>query len=143
MTEINLKQDILTELIQSLLTNYDRLINASITDEAVAADEDRYMCFARNNEHLIRVMMVESLKVTDEEPVIFSILETLMSNVAEDSHHQERLMAEFFTNIMPAMSYICYRSAWSDKYQTSIKDQDETFNKLLRTTHGYYHKAME
>lgn len=132
MTEINLKQDILTELIQSLLTNYDRLINASITDEAVAADEDRYMCFARNNEHLIRVMMVESLKVTDEEPVIFSILETLMSNVAE-----------FFTNIMPAMSYICYRSAWSDKYQTSIKDQDETFNKLLRTTHGYYHKAME
>lgn len=132
MTEINLKQDILTELIQSLLTNYDRLINASITDEAVAADEDRYMCFARNNEHLIRVMMVESLKVTDEEPVIFSILETLMSNVAE-----------LFTNIMPAMSYICYRSAWSDKYQTSIKDQDETFNKLLRTTHGYYHKAME
>ena len=52
----------------------------------------------------------------------------------------ERLIAEFFTNIIPLFSFLCFYKSWVDYFKMDEKNLGEVFRKILAETHGTYHK---
>ncbi len=66
---------------------------------------------------VLRIILVESIKKTNTKPKIFNLVESLID--VEESFsitkrnggydRNERLVAEFFTNIIPVIAYLCFR----------------------------------
>ncbi len=152
------KDEILEVLIQNFLREYLELIAIAETDTHQKKAEElperiqtRYSGFEEKNADLIRIIMLESLKKSNENPVIFKIVESMIekettfsaSKCGNTYDKQERLVAEFFTNIIPNYAYICFRESWINHFGIEKKGLGELFTKVFMETHGAYHKYHE
>jgi hypothetical protein len=59
-------------------------------------------------------------------------------NQSYDYH--ERLVAEFFTDIIPNYAYFCFSEARTDYFKIEKSKLDDIFNNVLVESHGAYHK---
>lgn len=149
------KNEILEALIKKFLYQYLELITVAETDtHQVKAEElqeriqTKYWMFAENNSDLIRIILVESLKKSTAKPVIFKIVESmiekestyLISDTSDNYDKQERLVAEFFTNLIPISAYFCFRDSWINHFQMEEKNLNNIFINVFMATHGAYHK---
>jgi AcrR family transcriptional regulator len=149
------KDEILEVLIQDFVKSYIELISVAEKDtHQTKADElaervqNRYAQFEENNADLIRIILIESLKKASEKPVVFKIVEAMIekegtfSGVVDwhEYNKQERLVAEFFTNIIPNYAYICFRGAWTKYFDIEPEGLSQLFTKVFMATHGAYHK---
>jgi hypothetical protein len=105
-----------------------------------------YSDFAMKNTDLIRIMFIESLKKNNENPAIFKIVELMMKNESEsikdntDYDINERLVAEFFTGLIPLYAYICFNEKWCEHFDIAKTNFDKLFLTHMAQTHGAYHK---
>lgn len=152
------KDEILEILIQDFVKNYLELITVAEKDthqskaqELADRIQNRYAQFEENNADLIRIILIESLKKSNGIPVIFKIVEAMIEKestfsgleIWNEHDKQERLVAEFFTNIIPNYAYICFRDAWTEHFDIKSEGLSKLFTKVFMATHGAYHKYHE
>ena len=144
-------------LIQGFINEYTELIHASEEDTHAKKAQDipdrlnSIYDFAQKNSDLVRIMLIDSLKKSEEKPVIYKIVEALAEKEQKQSglrsagnyDRDERLVAEFFTSIIPNCAYLCFCDSWTKYFGIEKEAFDELFLKVITSTHGAYHKYHE
>ncbi len=152
------KEEILTVLIDGFIQEYRGLLQVAQADshQTKAARlpermQDHYRDFNEKNADLIRIILMDSLKKTAKQPIIYQIVEALVKvdeafaekNAQLPYERKERLMAEFFTNIIPTYAFLCFSDSWLDYFEMDQAEYQKTFIKIFTATHGAYHKYHE
>jgi hypothetical protein len=104
-----------------------------------------YYEFGQRNSDLVRVIFIESLKKSTEQPIIFKVVEAMITkeskNNTEASYDlQERRIAEFFTSFIPNYAYICFAESWTKYFNIERTQFDKLYLHTYEETHGAYHK---
>jgi len=146
------KNEILEVLTENFINEYMNIINSvqnETHDEKAKNLPDRmknvYYGFGQKNADLLRVIFMDSLKKTKKQPIIFKVIEAMISKESEsnkDSSYdiQERRIAEFFTSFIPNYAYICFADSWTEYFNIDRKAFDNLYLKIYTETHGAYHK---
>ena len=147
------KDNILEVLIQELLSEFKELLaiakNDNHDDKPKTMKyklQEHYSGFIKKNVDLIRILLIESLKKDNEIPLIFKIVEELVNgdskNMKDDASYDlnERLIAEFFTSLVPIYSFFCFQEKWCNYFEINENDLKQIFLNVYEQTHGAYHK---
>jgi len=147
------KDDMLDVLISDFMTEFRQLLQISINDshkdksKTVAYKlEKHYSKFIKKNVDLIRIILIESLKKDTEVPSIFQIVGELVNNDNEEMKTSssydlnERLIAEFFTSLVPIYSFFCFEEKWCDYFDIEQECFKKLFINVYNATHGAYHE---
>lgn len=146
------KDEILEVLAANFIDEYVGLISAG-TNESHQEKADKlsdrmknvYYEFGQRNADLVRVILMDSLKKTKEQAILYKVVEAMVAkeseqNTDEDYNIQERRIAEFFTSFIPNCLYICFAESWTKYFDITRTDFDNLFLKVYNETHGAYHK---
>lgn len=146
------KNEILEVLTTKFISEYMRIIEAKPKEthqekaqELAGRMKNVYYDFGQQNADLIRVIFIDSLKKSKEQPVLYKVLDALIAKEIENNPDagyeiQERRIAEFFTSFIPNYAYLCFSDSWIQYYDISKKQFNELFMKVYEETHGAYHK---
>lgn len=147
------KENILEVLIQEFLQEFKELLIIADKDNHEDKQktikyklQEHYRQFIQKNVDLIRIILVESLKKDDNVPLVFRIVEELVnsdgSKMKESNSYEfnERLIAEFFTSLVPIYSFYCYQEKWCNYFKINETDLSKIFITVYEQTHGAYHK---
>ena len=149
------KDEILETLEKNLLDEYRSLINVlpdekhqSKSDKIESQDGRKYIDFMLKNTDLLRVIFIESLKKSRKKPPVFEIVEMLIDiedktpglKDSKNYDRDERLIAEFFTNIITNLACFCFREQWTKYFKIDNKKFSDYFTRIFIQTHGAYHK---
>ena len=141
--------EVLTEnFIEEYMTLIERGTNETHQEKAKRLSErmdQGYYEFGQRNADLIRVMLIDSLKKTKEQPILFKVVEAMIAKEeekkqGEEYDRQERRIAEFFTSLIPNYAYICFGDAWSNYFNMNKSTFDKLYLEVYEETHGAYHK---
>lgn len=147
------KDDMLEVLINDFMTEFKQLLQIAKNDTHKDKSktmkyklEKHYSEFIKKNVDLIRIMLIESLKKDTETPSIFKIVEEMVNHDSEKMKSNpsydlnERLIAEFFTSLVPIYSFFCFQEKWCDYFDIEQKDAKQIFMNVYAGTHGAYHE---
>jgi AcrR family transcriptional regulator len=146
------KEEILQVLIDNFIKEYMSLISENAEEdhqekaqELQGRMKDIYYEFGMKNADLVRVILIDSLKKSNEKPVLFQIVEAMIAKEAENTKNtdinvQERMVAEFFTSFMPNYAYLCFADSWTEYFKIDRKQFDQLYLEIYEETHGAYHK---
>jgi Transcriptional regulator len=152
------KDEILEVLIHGFIREYTGLLQVAQNDthqskvaELPERMQSHYRDFAIKNADLIRIILMDSLKKSAKQPVIYKIVEALVeldekSELKKDHAHydrNERLVAEFFTSLIPTYAYLCFYDSWLDYFKIEKEEFNRLFLKIYMATHGAYHQNHE
>ena len=145
----------LEDLMKQFLEGFKELLKVADKDthqtKAEALPErirKNYSSFFQENVDLLRIVFIESLIKTNPKPRIFLLVESLVeieesfftAKGKKKNDRNERLVAEFFTNIVPSIAYLCFQDAWAKHFKVPKKDLKDLYVKVFTQTHGAYHK---
>jgi TetR/AcrR family transcriptional regulator len=161
------KRDILDELFSSLIEELaeigyslvEDMLNfesAAYKEEDISSLAQTFYRFLEEKKDTIRIMMMESLKASEEKPPLFRFSEILISDEAErlitvlrnkglnvDAvDMDEAFIADFFTGYMPMFSFLVYSEKWSKHFDIDAEELKRKFFSVFQTTHLAYHKAQ-
>lgn len=146
------KDEILEVLTESFINEYTDIISQVSTEPHQTKAEglanrmkNVYYEFGQKNADLVRVIFIDSLKKTKEQPILFKVIEAMTAieskdNTDVDYDIQERRIAEFFTSFIPNYAYICFADAWTRYFNIDRSQFDRTYLNVYQETHGAYHK---
>ncbi|MEG6571391.1 TetR/AcrR family transcriptional regulator [[Clostridium] cellulosi] len=146
------KNEILEVLSARFIEEYERLLSASSNEthqEKAQGLTERmknvYYEFGQRNADLVRVMFIDSLKKSNEKPILYKVLDALIAkDIKNDSDTdydiQERRIAEFFTSLIPNYAYICFADSWTQYFGVDRKRFDQLYGKIYGEIHGGYHE---
>jgi len=147
------KDNILEVLIHEFLKEFKGLLkiaqNDSHDDKPKIMKyklQEHYSEFIKRNVDLIRILFIESLKKDNEIPLIFKIVEELVNGDSKKMKDgasydlNERLIAEFFTSLIPIYSCFCFQEKWCSYFEINEDDFRQIFLSVYEKTHGEYHK---
>lgn len=151
------KNDILNVLYQTFLAEFAELLKVAENDthrskaSEMIQRSEHYRDFYIRNADLIRIMLIDSLKKSSFEPVLYQVTEAIVdadgkyiaSNDLKVYSRDERLVAEFFTNILPLFAFLCFHSSWTHHFGIEAQRFETLFTKILAETHGAYHRNHE
>lgn len=143
------KEEILEVLTRDFFDAYMALIETAAQESHRERAEalpgrmrDIYYEFGMRNKDLVRIILIESLKKTEERPVLFKIVEALIDKEPKRGPGydvEERRVAEFFTSLIPIYAYLCFGDAWTRYFGLDRERFDALFLTVYRETHGAYH----
>jgi len=157
------KRDVLDELFNRLIEDFTELTYGIIEegiDFASGGDltqqMEGIMDFMAERRDTFIIMMMESLKASDERPPLFRYSEIAMSDESERIKQMmrdkgfnvdaidmdEALVADFFTGLMPLISFIVYREKWAEYFHIDPKELKEKFFSIFLITHIAFHKVQ-
>lgn len=143
------KDKLLQEIVNKFFIEYKQLLQDSWDSEN--NNMDTYFNFWDTNSELIRILLVESLKKGNEISV-FNVVKSLMQfesnitynkNLIEYDKSHSRWVAEFFTNIVPCLFFVCYAEDWCNHFGVDKKDLQKDFFAAYRLTHSQYHNHLQ
>ncbi|MCX8128884.1 MAG: TetR/AcrR family transcriptional regulator [Clostridia bacterium] len=146
------KDEILEVLTTNFINEYSDLISAKPgqTHQEKAQElpermKNVYYEFGQRNADLVRVILIDSLKKTKEQPILYKVVDAIIAkemegNIDEGYNVQERRIAEFFTSFMPNYAYVCFAESWTRYFNVERREFDKLFMKVYEETHGAYHK---
>lgn len=110
-----------------------------------------YYDFGQRNADLVRVMLIDSLKKSREEPVLFKVMEAFIEaekkllgpEAVKECDIHEYMIAEFFTNFMPNYAYVCFAESWSRYFGLDRENFDRYYIKAYLQSHGALHKNCD
>lgn len=108
--------------------------------------QQRYYELAVRNADLIRVLLIDSLKKSTKQPDIYKIVEAMANTDAEirqsiGKERSERLIAEFFTSILPNCAVLCYMDSFPSYFNIDRTEFGMLYTGIMEITHGAYHKS--
>jgi len=157
------KRDVLDELFNRLIEDFTE-ITYDIIEEGIdfasggdlTQQMEGIMGFMEERRDTFIIMMMESLKASDERPPLFRYSEISMSDESERIKQMmrdkgfnvdaldmdEALIADFFTGLMPLISFIVYRDKWSEYFHIDPEELKEKFFSIFFITHIAFHKLQ-
>lgn len=149
------KDQIFETLVNDFIYEFIKIVqspaNKPNTEKALnIADrlQHSYYEFAYHNSDLIRIILIDSLKKSTKEPAIYRIAEAL-TNADETiksscgNSRSERLIAEFFTSILPNCAFLCFSESFIKYFNIDKSQFGQLFTQIMETTHGAYHKTLD
>lgn len=145
------KEDILQTMITTLTGEIEKFMVKNVREyfeQPVEIPErsqlshnmfHQIFAFLRHRRNIIKIVLMESLKESKEEPFLFQFLNTnfaIRKKLLEGKHDvsllekekENFLLESFFMGFMPAICFIIMADKWSNYYQT---DKDETEDKFI------------
>lgn len=157
------KQSILDEIYREFQEEIVNLLLQYVNEEIDFNDEKRlndffnlYIAYLETRKDVLRIMLAESLKSSEEKPEILHMMEVLIEreieptlkamrekgfNVAEEK--SQLMVTEFFTGVMPVVNYIVFKDTWSKHFGIKQDTLKELFFNSYRATHIQYHLASQ
>jgi len=154
----NLLEELFSNLIEELMEVSYGLIGDDLdfeSEEKILQLEEIIYDFMDEREEILKIMMMESLKASEEVPPLFKFVEVSLSDDAEKLKEEFRdrgfdidsidiaqhLIADFFTGMIPMISFVVYRDKWSKHFGIDKEELKEKFLAVFQETHLAYHKA--
>lgn len=146
------KDEILEVLTTNFINEYMGIIEAKPgethqekANELAGRMSSVYYDFGQRNADLVRVIFIDSLKKTKEQPILYKVIDAMIAKDMElspdkDYDIQERRIAEFFTSFIVNFAYVCFAESWTNYFNIKRKDFDQLYIKVYQETHGTYHK---
>jgi AcrR family transcriptional regulator len=148
------KEQILRVLLQDFINEYTGLLQIAENDthQSKAAQmlerKQHYRDFFVRNADLVRIILMDSLKKSNKNPIIYQVIEAFIATdekfaIAENSKEydrNERMVAEFFTNIIPLYTFLCFHDSWIEHFGMEERNFEKLFFEVSMATHGAYHK---
>jgi len=143
------KEELLQAIVDKFFGEYQQLLKDSWNKENNSIES--YFNFWDTNSEFLRIILVESLKKGNGISV-FNVVKFLMqfeSDISEDKNLQEynkshsRWVAEFFTNIVPCLFFVCYADDWCKHFGVNKSDLQHDFFTAYKLTHSEYHNHLE
>ncbi len=108
---------------------------------------NRYLDVLEERQDILRVMLMESLKrspvndlifklIRDITVKIFATVETADGGAIKDKEFS--MVLEFFTGIMPTLTYVVYHEAWMERFGWTEAELRERFITAFIGTHMRY-----
>lgn len=148
------KEEILDVLLSQFISEYMQLLETSHktstlshthnTNSQLLGDklQNIYYDFGRQNEDLIRLILIDALKKKGGNTVLFKMIDLITQLEAPKTEAllHERQVAEFFTSFLPCCAYICFTDSFTDYFHINRDTFDALFLKIYQETHGAYHQ---
>jgi AcrR family transcriptional regulator len=163
----NSKKDILNELFNKLIKDMVNLtynmvessferFESYLESDDMTQDMEGILAFMESKKDTLKIMMMESLKKSEEPPPIFRFSEIAMNDEAErmkdilrnrgfsidELDLKEALIADFFTGIIPIINFVVYRDRWGEYFQIDPEELRRKFSYVFQITHLAYHKVQ-
>ena len=153
------KKAILRELLRTFFREAtDRLLRfverggfAENPDENKRLFQSEYEKYLEENENLLRILLMESLKGDVKETLLFRLVDleaneqdSRVKKIMEQANlpekeRQRMLVAEFFTGVIPFILYVVLKEKWCAHFKVSEKQLQEYFGYAMQETHEQYH----
>ncbi|HCM28795.1 MAG: hypothetical protein A2Z99_19940 [Treponema sp. GWB1_62_6] len=107
----------------------------------------KFLDVLEERQDILRVMLMESLKRSPVNDLIFDMIREIVASIfaAVDSaagsampDREFAMVMEFFTGIMPLLSYVVYHEAWMERFGVKESDLRERFITAFIGTHFDY-----
>ncbi len=153
------KDAILDELVDNCLSQYGRIMEnvaketteeKSDTDALLERIRTVYWKFLEENEDVVRVISMESLKKNSPRAgLAFKFAEMLIdiekkyiqtTGSLNEEEQNEHLVAEFFTSQIPVVLFFCLRDTFSQCFKVDRKSLSGMFLKAYDSTYGSYRR---
>lgn len=136
------KAELLMGVIDAFYEDFKAVILESIgNDEKI---EKSVQEFVLQNEAVIRIILVESLKNNEAVPPVFKFIETMIAiekSVVPEGREgdlQQRYMAEFFLNLIPRAMFTCFKADWGRYFSIEEPDLEKQFYSMMVDMHNSY-----
>lgn len=140
------KEHLLKEMIVGFFEDYEKmLVENVISSEQI---EMASRTFIEQKQEQIRIILIESLKNNDSIPPMFSIVEKMIATEKEvigrdnPDNYEQRIVAEFFINMIPRAMYTCFKEDWCSHFKTDAKAFESTFYDVMVGVHESYMKKL-
>lgn len=141
------KEEILEVLMARFLEEYEAILSTASEvhneESMIKRMQDVYYDFGQRNSDLIRVLWMEALKKGNEKPLIYKMLDSFMEIEKKHMKNQEvhkRRIEEFFTSMLPACGYICFKESWCTYFNEKQQDFEQKFLSTYVKSHGSLHE---
>jgi AcrR family transcriptional regulator len=145
------KEEILTTLFRMVLEESSRFINSPVFASAALMNDTEGMKVFLNNfidyletrQDILRVMLMESLKRSPVNDLIFSIIEEFVQKISQQvlkiskgsKDNAQIMITEFFTGVMPCINFVVYHEKWMEKFNIPEPELRERFFNAYLGTH--------
>lgn len=148
------KEELLEVLFQETLEAAMNIFSGEEMNSFTFGDEslvhgliNRYLDILEERQDILRVMLMESLKRSPVNDLIFKMIreiivkifgaiESTESGVVKDKEFS--MVLEFFTGIMPTLSYVVYHEGWMERFGWTEAELRERFITAFIGTHMRY-----
>lgn len=157
------KQDILDTLISSFIEETKQVVIKStegtpdiVEDGQYQRIMDIYINYFIEKRNILKIIMAESVKASSETPVIMQLGEIIgnaeIENIRKSfeekglsypAEKQELLVMEFFTGLMPFITFALYKEAWVKHFNVNERTLHENFHKAFKNTNFAAHMKQE
>jgi len=157
------KKGVLQELFQNFFRESSKMLMNYVKHggfgTASSQEADRYIkeyfAYYDKKKDILKIMLMESLKESDQSPSLFKLVdfsETIdESDVAfykkiggmSEEEMNQTLVTEFFTGVMPLLSYVVFRKRWCKHFHVSEEKLQEYYERAMEMTHMVYHRMRE
>lgn len=146
------KNEIFEVLVSNFIREYENLLAAvpkETSQEKAQGLNERmknvYYEFGKKNADFVRVIFIDSLKKSKEEPILYKVLDAFIAKDTESNADpgydvQERRISEFFTSFIPNYACICFEDSWMNYFNIDKVRFGELYRKAYEETHGAYHR---
>lgn len=104
-----------------------------------------YFTFLEEHKDLIRILLIESLKEDTDATTIFNIVEesvqssdSLVTNKGASYDKNERLIAEFFSTLIPISMFFCFQEKWCKYFDLQEGHAQQLFANAYEKMHVAY-----
>ena len=157
------KQSLLDELFRGFFKESSRMLVNYVRHGGLETgppnDADKYMeeyfsYFSRKRD-LLRIMLAESLKRSDQAPPLFKLVDFSDLLGEEESEEMQArgafqtekmnqiLVTEFFTGVVPLLMFVLFKEQWCGHFRLSEEELDRYYEKAMDMTHVAYHRSGE
>lgn len=153
------KDAILEELLNGCLKEYKDILtgvsnkpHASNPNSHLERVRTVYMKFLEDNEDVIRIISMESLKKNSSKAYLpFKFVEILMeieekhlknTQTLPEDEKTKRMVTEFFTSLIPVTLFFCLREAWLEYFSADRHRLTQQFLAAFDATYGAYRRQQ-
>lgn len=154
------KQAILDELIDDFINTANSFLISMFHRGVTYGSENMkelmvaYEEYLLGKDHMLRLVLTESMKDSYEVPPIFRLIDFNPGNFDEkeivgemnrrgfgfDEDADQRKVTEFFTGIMPTVIFSLFRSRWCSHFGVEPEDLKMMFARACAMTHERHHE---
>jgi TetR/AcrR family transcriptional regulator len=145
------KEEILSVLFREVLEESSRFINSPAFESPDVMRNtpemirfmNSFIDYLETRQDILRVMLMESLKRSPVNDLIFSVIGEFMRKISEKvgeiSHNSlepaQVMVTEFFTGIMPCINFVVFHEKWMERFGIDEPELRERFFKAFLGTH--------
>lgn len=157
------KEAILAELFETFFRrSAEMLLNfverggfAENPEENKRLFEAEYARYLESSVDLLKIIVMESLKVQNQDTPLFNLVDIggsadpeRVGHIEEsaslnDAEKKQMYVTEFFTGVMPFVCYIVLKDKWCRHFDMDEDELKRYFDTAMEETHELYHKNRE